>query len=474
MKKFLILSSLFLLLIPLGVQAVQSFLTFYVNVMDYGTVLMLQNQSNVLTIYEIPSSFSSVPSFQGVQTTGKALEAVENVTLKSGEVALVHEYGVSGFSTQNFIYQQVNVPGIVTYSNSTTSYYSSSTLSVTPNPGYQLQFTPWFGIQNQPVDSVESTSWKVLPYWQNGELVINSTGTSVDGQYIAWRYSPISNVINATIHVTSYASMINTASIAFYSTNLQSSPYFMVAFYTGAVWYLSSTANELATFPTPNPPFTMSVILTENSAGNVTVQSVIINGTTTYNLNTSVPFKWNQIAYIAIRTDPSNLFYVSYFGVSPSPYYNAEQFINNVESTSWKVFPYWQNGELVVNSTGASNGGQYVAWRYSPISNTINITIHVISFPVSNNIYYPAITVYSPNVGDQTSDLNSGFYALFVDFYGGAIGWHSPTSGGFNSIYTSLPQPNPNYPFTFSVILTENSAGNITVQSVYSIQHLTP
>ena len=131
MKKFLILSSLFLLLIPLGVQAVQSFLTFYVNVMNYGTVLMLQNQSNVLTLYEIPSSFSSIPSFQGVQTTGKALEAVENVTLKSGEVALVHEYGVSGFSTGNFLYQQVNVPGIVTHSNSTTSYYSSSTLSVT-------------------------------------------------------------------------------------------------------------------------------------------------------------------------------------------------------------------------------------------------------------------------------------------------------------------------------------------------------
>ncbi len=167
MKRFLILSSLVLLLIPLGVQAVQSFLTFYVNVMNYGTVLMLQNQSNVLTIYEIPSSFSSVPSFQGVQTTGKALEAVENVTLRSGEVALVHEYGVSGFSTQNFLYQQVNVPGIVTYSNSTTSYYSSSTLSVTPDQGYQLQFTPWFGIQNQPVDSVESTSWKVLPYWEN-------------------------------------------------------------------------------------------------------------------------------------------------------------------------------------------------------------------------------------------------------------------------------------------------------------------
>jgi len=172
--------------------------------MDYGTVLMLQNQSNVLTLYEIPSSFSSVPSFQGVQTTGKALEAVENVTLKSGEVALVHEYGVSGFSTGNFLYQQVNVPGIVTHSNSTTSYYSSSTLSVTPDQGYQLQFTPWFNIQNQPVDSVESTAWKVLPYWQNGELVVNSTGTSTAGQYIAWKYSPVSNTINITIHVTSF------------------------------------------------------------------------------------------------------------------------------------------------------------------------------------------------------------------------------------------------------------------------------
>ncbi len=59
----------------------------------------------------------------------------------------------------------------------------------------------------------------------------------------------------------------------------------------------------------------MSVILTENSAGNVTVQSVIINGATTYNLNTNVPFEWSQIAYIGIRTDPGNLFYVSYFGV---------------------------------------------------------------------------------------------------------------------------------------------------------------
>jgi hypothetical protein len=72
---------------------------------------------------------------------------VENVTLKSGEVVLAHEYGVSGFSTGNFLYQQVNVPGIVTHSNFTTSYYSSSTLSVTPDQGYQLQFTPWLAFK---------------------------------------------------------------------------------------------------------------------------------------------------------------------------------------------------------------------------------------------------------------------------------------------------------------------------------------
>ena len=69
-----------------------------------------------------------------------------------------------------------------------------------------------------------------------------------------------------------------------------------------------------------------------------------------------------------------------------------------IESTSWRVYPYWQNGELVVNSTGASNGGQYVAWRYSPISNTINVTIHVTSFPEHN--YNPGIDIFSPNVGD--------------------------------------------------------------------------
>ncbi len=102
---------------------------------------------------------------------------------------------------------------------------------------------------------MESTAWKVLPYWENGELVVNSTGASHPGQYIAWRYSSISNTINATISVTSYPSKSTFASIAFYSANLQNSPFFMVAFYTGAVYYFGNNGiTELATFPTPNPP----------------------------------------------------------------------------------------------------------------------------------------------------------------------------------------------------------------------------
>jgi len=477
MKKYLILSSLlFILLMPLGVYAVQSFLTFYVNIMDYGTVLMLQNQSNVLTLYEIPSSFSSIPSFQGVQTTGKALESVENVTLKSGEVVLAHEYGVSGFSTGNFLYQQVNVPGIVTHSNSTTSYYSSSTLSVTPDQGYQLQFTPWFGIQNQPVDSVESISWgKVLPYWENGELVINSTGASNAGQYIAWRYSPISNTINVTIHVTSYPSKNGYPGIVVYSPNIgdqsaDNNPGFyvlLVDFYGSSIWFHSPTSGYTqlySSLPQPNPsyPFTFSAILTENSAGNVTVQSVYINSTA-YTVNVNTPFPWSQIYWIGIRGDTSNFFYVSYFGVSPASYGGVKQFVNSVESTSWKMLPYWENGELMINSTGAG-AGQYIAWKYSPISNVINVTIHIASYP--NALSYPGIVVYSPNIGDQSADNNPGFYVLLVDFYGSSIWFHSPTSG-YTQLYSSLPQPNPNYPFTFSVILTENSAGNVIVSTVY-------
>jgi len=465
---------------PLGVQAVQSFLTFYVNIMDYGTVLLLQNQSNVLTLYEIPSSFSSVPSFQGVQTTGKALESVENVTLKSGEVVLTHEYGVSGFSTGNFLYQQVNVPGIVTHSNSTTSGYSPSTLSVTPDQGYQLQFTPWFGIQNQPVDSVESTSWKVLPYWQNGELVVNSTGVSNIRQYIAWRYSPISNVINVTIHVTSFPVQNNYPGIDILSPNVGDQPgdnytgFWMlgVTFYagggSGAIFYHTPTSSFIASYsslPQPNPhyPFTLSVILTENSAGNVTVKSVYVNSTA-YTVNVNTPFPWSQIGYVGIRGAGGDLFYVSYFGVSPSPYGGVEQFVNNVESTFWKVLPYWQNGELVINSTGTSNSGQYIGWRYSPISNIINITIHVTSFP--SNHANPGIDILSANPS-TAYDYQSGNYYWLAIQWSGAYQYETPISGQTSPISSSSLPNLIGKVFTETVILTENGADNITISQIY-------
>jgi hypothetical protein len=418
-----------------------------------------------------------------------------------------------------------------------------------------------YGGAEQLVNNAESASWKVLPYWYRGELVVNSTGASAGGQYIAWKYSPISNVINVTIRVASYPSKSTYAGIAFYSTNLQNSPYFMVAFYTGAVYYFtSSSSTNLAMFTTPSPPFTMSVILVENSAGNVTVQSVVINGSTTYSLNTNVPFPWSQIAYIGIRADPGNLFNVSYFAVtqlldayslvtnpatntpytgtvyvavfpypisydvyvspapvvssqSPLPVFspsftstttpypvvststssgtvnvipsigawtsaNASLFLTTlavsnqiyanipmVESTSWKIYPYWQN-ELVVNSTGASTSGQYISWRYSPISNTVNITVRVAGYP-SGVQGSPGIVVYSPNVGDQASDNNvNNFRGLLVAFNGN-IYYHSATSGYTLLKSSAFSAPSTANPFTFTVILTESSAGNVTVSTVY-------
>ena len=327
------------------------------------------------------------------------------------------------------------------------------------------------------VDSVESTSWKIYPYWENGELVVNGTAS---GQYIAWKYSPISNVINVTIHVTSFPIHNYNPGIVLYSPNIgdQSSDnnfgfYTLdIDFYGGVISYHSLTNSWTGIYsslpqPNPNYPFTFSVILTENSAGNVTVQSVYINGTA-YSVNVNVPFPWNQIGYIGIRGDLDNLFYVSYFGVSPAPYGGVEQFVNNVESTSWNVLPYWQNGELVVNSTGASADGQYVAWKYSPISNVINVNIHITSFPVQAGGSNPGFDIFSLNIGDQSTSTDGvgDFYVLNIDFYDNGIYYRSPTSGWIQ-LYSSLPQPNPNYPFTFSVILTENSADNVTVQSVY-------
>jgi len=68
------------------------------------------------------------------------------------------------------------------------------------------------------------------------------------------------------------------------------------------------------------------------------------------------------------------------------------------------------NGVMPSITSVSDNGvpGQYIVWRYSPISNVINITIRVSSFPAYN--YNPGIEILSSNVGDQTSDNNPGFY----------------------------------------------------------------
>jgi len=203
------------------------------------------------------------------------------------------------------------------------------------------------------VDSVESTSWKVLPYWENGELVMNSTGAGIGGQYIAWKYSPVSNTINITIHITSYPEIANSPGIVVYSPTVGDqttdgiSGFYalLVTFYSGIIWFHSPTSNWepfYSSLPQPNHiyPFTFSAILVENSAGNVTVSTVYINSTA-YTVNVNTPLPWSQIGYVGIRGDLNDIFYVSYFGVSPSPYYNVEQFVNDVESTYWKVFPYW-------------------------------------------------------------------------------------------------------------------------------------
>jgi hypothetical protein len=463
--------------ISLLAGAAESYLTLYANVMNYGTVLMLTNSSGVLTLYEIPASISTVPNFRGIQTTGQPLSAVTNVTLKSGQVALVHTYSASGFSTQNFVYDQVNVPVIQVSSNKTTVWNSQTTLYVQPNQGYEVSFTPWFAGPIWTVNTVESTSWKVLPYWQNGQLVVNSTGASTGGQYIAWKYSPVSNTINVTIKVTSFPQRDGYPGIVIYSSNIGSRPTDIDTGFYGL--HVTIFNNRIAvalpssgwqtiynSLPQPNPnyPFIFSVILTKNSAGNVTVQSVYINGTA-YTINLNTPYPWNQIGYVGIRGGLNNLFYVSYFAVSPGPYGGSFVFVNNVETTLWKTSPYWQNGQLVINSTGVGAPyGQYIAWRYSPISDAINVTIKVPSYPISTP--YAGIELLSANP-NLASDNNGGnYYSLRVQFRSGAWEYIAPWTGR-NIGVPSSAIPKVNAPFTETIIFTKSPQGNVTISAIY-------
>mgnify|MGYP001772519668 CR=1 FL=1 len=474
-RRFTISSSVALILLALALlsfvtNALQSYLTLYVNIMDYGTVLMLQNSSGVLTVYEIPSSFSSVPSYYGIQKAGNPIQQVINVSLQNGEVALINEYGATGFSTQNFIYQSVSLPNIVISSGSTTIWGgaggSSGTVTVKANEGYQVKITPWQGIQDWPVNTVETTGWKVYPYWQDGELVINSTDASTGGQYIAWRYSPVSNVINITIHITKYPESSWNPGIIIFNEQQNNNIIIDIGGFGAILWTVNGHGNSsnFGYLPEPNLnyPFTYTVILTENSAGNVTLSAEYINGTK-YTVTYGTWFPWNQIYYIGIRGDINNTFYVSYFAVSPSPYGGVEAFVDSVESTAWKVLPYWQDGELVINSTDVSYAGQYVAWRYIPVSNVINITIHVASFPEQHA--NPGIDIFSANP-PTSYDFQGGNYYWLAIQWSGAYQYSTPSSVGSVTTTSSIPNLMGKV-FTETVILTENSAGNITISAIY-------
>jgi hypothetical protein len=173
-----------------------------------------------------------------------------------------------------------------------------------------------------------------------------------------------------------------------------------VDFHGGGIWFHSPTSGSTELYsslpqPNPNYPFTFTVILTENSASNVTVQSIYINGTA-YSVNVNTPFPWSQIGYVGIRADPSNLFSVSYFGVSPFQYGVVKYTINSVSLPS---MPDTSSATILISRL--SNGSYTILGVY-------NGTWHELNLPFSNpngkftitfNLVGPVnITVKSSNV----------------------------------------------------------------------------
>ncbi|MFP3319103.1 MAG: hypothetical protein RXO24_00930, partial [Acidilobus sp.] len=249
--------------------------------------------------------------------------------------------------------------------------------------------------------------------------------TVVNGQYLAWRYTPTSNTVNITLHVTSYPiNTANTVGVALYSSNIgnlqtdgSGSFYGLLISFNGSVLYhapgSSYTSLKSSAFPTPKAPFTMTVLLTQSS-GNVTVSYVYINGTA-YAVNLVTPMPWTDIGYVGLRASPGNSLYVSYFGVSPSPFGGVEDFINSVESTSgWSTLPYLANGQLVFSSPGT---GDYIAWVYVPISNTLNVTIRLSKATVPSGTN-SSIFLASSGLGNTGSIYSSsGYYYLGVSLF---------------------------------------------------------
>jgi hypothetical protein len=300
------------------------------------------------------------------------------------------------------------------------------------------------------------------------------------GQYLAWRYTPTSNTVNITLHVTSYPiNTANTVGVALYSSNignLQSdssgSFYGLLISFNGSVLYHAPGSSykslKSSAFPTPKAPFTMTVLLTQSS-GNVSVSYVYINGTA-YAVNLVTPMPWTDIGYVGLRASPGNSLYVSYFGVSPSPFGGVEDFINSVESTSgWSTLPYLANGQLVFSSPGA---GDYIAWGYVPISNTLNVTIRLSKATVPSGTN-SSIFLASSGLGNTGSIYSSsGYYYLGVSLFdnsssNGIITFKGTSQTSLTVIYSGGPLPNPSYPSTFTVIFAENASGYVVVQTIY-------
>ena len=109
--------------------------------------------------------------------------------------------------------------------------------------------------------------------------------------------------------------------------------------------------------------------------------------------------------------------------------------------------------------------GQYIAWGYKPLGNTLNITVQVKNYTVSPGTY-PGIVLYSTNMGNYTSDnMTSGFNALTVSFTG-AVAYHSPDSKTYVFLNTSA-FPKPTQPFNLTVTLVRDAFGGTTIYKIY-------
>ena len=107
--------------------------------------------------------------------------------------------------------------------------------------------------------------------------------------------------------------------------------------------------------------------MTENSVGNVTVSTVYINSTA-YTVNVNTPYPWSQIGYVGIRGDVGNLFYVSYFGVSPFQYGVVKYTVNSVSLPS---MPDTSSATVLVSQL--SNGSYALLGMYNGTWHELNL-----------------------------------------------------------------------------------------------------